>query len=183
MSANKKLLREQMRALRSAVSVEDQRLAEEKLVVVSAQKNFFSEHKIIAGYAAFASELGLWKLLENLAQLGKIIALPAVAGKGSPLEFRKWCPGEELQKNIYGILEPRADAPVIIPEIILVPGLAFDNKNFRLGYGGGFYDRTISALKNTNNKLLTIGLGYEFQRVEDVFSEPHDQALEQILLV
>jgi 5,10-methenyltetrahydrofolate synthetase len=80
-------------------------------------------------------------------------------------------------------LEPRADSVAIIPDMILLPGLAFDRKNFRLGYGGGFYDITLAALKNDGRKPLTIGLGYELQRVETVFPEEHDQALDQILLL
>jgi 5-formyltetrahydrofolate cyclo-ligase len=183
MVADKKLLREQMRALRLAVSQEERRLAEEKLALIFAQKNNFPEHKIIAGYAAHDSELNLWNLLENLARDGKIIALPIVAKKGAPLEFRQWQLDDKLQKNIYGILEPRADSVAIIPDMILLPGLAFDRKNFRLGYGGGFYDITLAALKNDGRKPLTIGLGYELQRVETVFPEEHDQALDQILLL
>ena len=100
---------------------------------------------VVSGFAPLPDELRIWPLLRRLAGSGVALALPVVQGKGLPLLFRAWKPGDSMDSGVWDIPEPKADKPVVEPDILLVPLLAFDRQGWRLGYGGGFYDRTLGA--------------------------------------
>jgi 5-formyltetrahydrofolate cyclo-ligase len=98
--------------------------------------------------------------------------------QGESLSWHSWQRGERLEKNNYGILEPSADAPVILAkdvDLILVPGVACDHRGYRLGYGGGFYDRMLGSKEW--QKIPTIGIIFDFALVEELPIEPWDQCL------
>lgn len=134
----------------------------------------------VAGYVAINGEIDPLPLLAALDQEGRSLCLPAVMGRGTALAFRRWHPGEPLAAGAYGTWEPLADAPLVVPSLILVPLLAFDARGHRLGYGGGYYDRTVARLRRLG-PLLAIGLAYEAQRVADLPSTEHDQRLDAVL--
>jgi 5-formyltetrahydrofolate cyclo-ligase len=131
---------------------------------------------IVGAYHALADEADPALLLAALVERGHHIAFPRVATKDAPLEFHRIPDGDMLRAGAYGIAEPAAHFPVVTPDLLLVPLLAFDARRHRLGYGGGFYDRTIAALN-----VPAIGIAYAGQQVSSLPAEPHDRTLDGIL--
>jgi 5-formyltetrahydrofolate cyclo-ligase len=119
---------------------------------------------IIGGYAPFKGELDVRPAMALLSARGHPICLPVIETPEKPLYFRKWRPGEALEKGRYGIAIPPAEAPVSRPEVLLVPLVAFDRQGHRLGYGAGYYDRTIARLRE-QGRVLVVGMGYARQEV------------------
>jgi 5-formyltetrahydrofolate cyclo-ligase len=134
----------------------------------------------VSGFAALPDELSAGPLLERLAWDGYRLALPTVQGKGRPLLFRAWAPGDAMDEGVWGIAEPKADKVVVEPDILLVPLLAFDRRGWRLGYGGGFYDRTLAALR-ARRPIAAVGLAYDEQQVDAVPYLDYDQRLDWVL--
>lgn len=140
--------------------------------------------KIIAGYWPIGDELDCRPVLEALSAAGAQVALPVVAGQGHALIFRTWKPGDALEQGPFGTLHPAVKAPIVQPRVILVPLIAFDLMGHRLGYGAGYYDRTIAALRAqgaTKGTVTAIGLGYDVQRVDAVPADAHDQQLDGVI--
>ena len=131
---------------------------------------------IIGGYHALPEEADPALLLERLVEEGCHIAFPRVAAKGLPLEYHRIPDGEMLAPGAFGIHEPLDHWQRSVPDLLLVPLLAFDRRGHRLGYGGGFYDRTIAALR-----VPTIGIAYAGQEVASLPEEAHDRTLDMIL--
>lgn len=136
--------------------------------------------KNIAGYWPLGDELDCRPALAALVAAGATVALPVVACQGHALVFRTWAPGDALEQGPFGTMHPSARAPVVCPQIILVPLIAFDLTGQRLGYGAGYYDRTINALR-TKGQLTAIGLAYDAQRVDAVPADVHDQELDAVI--
>lgn len=132
---------------------------------------------IVAGYHPIRDEADPRVLMSALSELGHPLALPVVAAARSALIFRSWHVGDRLMPNAWGIGEPLASVCEVVPAVLLVPLLAFDASGHRLGYGGGYYDRTIDALP----KVRTIGIAYSGQEVAAVPREPHDHTLDLIV--
>jgi len=135
---------------------------------------------IFSGYAAFGDELDPAPLIAALRARGAIIALPVVERKGAPLVFRIWDESTRMAPGPFGIAEPTADSPAVRPDILLVPLLLADLRGYRLGYGGGFYDRTIAALRAAGG-VCTIGLAYEAQVVSHLDAESWDEKLDHLV--
>ena len=133
-----------------------------------------------AGYWPTSSELDPRPLLLDLDGRGFACALPVVIGRRQPLRFRRWCPGMALEPASFGLCEPPESAPEISPDVILTPLLAFDSDGHRLGYGAGFYDRTLGELRQ-HRQVLAVGVGYAFQCVDDVPVASGDQPLDWIV--
>ncbi|MFV0295602.1 MAG: 5-formyltetrahydrofolate cyclo-ligase [Hyphomicrobiaceae bacterium] len=134
----------------------------------------------ISGFLPIGEELNPVPLMRKLADRGHPLGLPVMVGKGKPLVFRQWAPGDPLQTVIWGIREPQPTAPVLEPEVMIVPLLAFNRKGHRLGYGGGFYDRTISAQRQ-RHPVVTVGFAYAEQEVDAVPHLDYDETLDWIL--
>ncbi|VAV90614.1 5-formyltetrahydrofolate cyclo-ligase [hydrothermal vent metagenome] len=134
----------------------------------------------MSGFIPYRSEIDITGLLKVLAAKGCITCLPIVTEPGQPLIFRQWQPGDQTEAGAWNIPVPLPTASLIEPDILLVPLLAFDQTGYRLGYGGGFYDRTISQLKKTKN-IITIGVAYSAQQITNVPKDQHDQQLSWIL--
>ena len=128
----------------------------------------------VAGYWPLGTEIDPRPLLRTLHARGHAILLPQTPPRGQPLTFRRWQPGAAMLPGRFGTLHP--DGPLARPDLLLVPLLAFDARCHRLGYGGGYYDRTIAALPG----IRTIGLAYALQEVPHVPTLPHDQPLDAI---
>ncbi len=135
---------------------------------------------VVSAYWPMASELDPRPLMAALAGAGHPIVLPVVLGRDRPLAFRAWSPGDALEPAGFGTQVPGADQPERTPEVILAPLLAFDRKGYRLGYGGGFYDRTLALLR-PGGRVLAVGLAYAGQEVAAVPHGPNDQRLDWIV--
>lgn len=136
--------------------------------------------KTIAGYWPLGDELDCRPALESLSGTGAQVALPVVAGQGQVLIFRRWKPGDALDQGPFGTMHPCTRAPVVCPHILLIPLIAFDLEGNRLGYGAGYYDRTVSALR-ANGGIMAIGVAYDCQRVDAVPVDSHDQPLDGVI--
>lgn len=113
--------------------------------------------KVVSFFYPIGSEIDSLLLLAQLRDLGAMTALPVVVGAGQPLIFRLYSPGDKLVEEAFGTRAPAADKPAVIPDVMFVPLLAFDDDKFRLGYGGGFYDRTIASYRGSISKLGSEG--------------------------
>jgi 5-formyltetrahydrofolate cyclo-ligase len=136
---------------------------------------------VIAAYWPLAEEPDLRPLLRQWAEAGITVALPAVRGPQQALEFRPWVPGAPMREGAYGIQEP-ATEEVVTPGLILVPTLGFTEAADRVGYGGGYYDRTLAALKDAGHAVTTIGIAWSCGRLDDShIPAPHDVRLDAVL--
>jgi 5-formyltetrahydrofolate cyclo-ligase len=140
----------------------------------------FLRSTIVAGYWPIGSELDVRPALSHFDLTGFGCALPIVVSKGEPLVFRSWTPQTVLERSGLGILAPAATSPEVEPDVLLVPLLAFDRAGFRLGYGAGFYDRTLERLRRIK-PVTAIGVGYSAQEVADVPRDQYDQPLDWIV--
>ncbi len=139
-----------------------------------------ADFNVVSAFHPFQSEIDTRVLLGRLAGEGWTTCLPVVLGKGLPLEFRRWLPGKPLIKGVWGIERPPEMSPLVEPDVLIIPLLAFDRRGFRLGYGGGFYDRTLEKLRVLKN-IVAIGVGYSGQEVEAVPHGAHDQPLDYMM--
>jgi 5-formyltetrahydrofolate cyclo-ligase len=135
---------------------------------------------VVSGFSAIRDEIDPAALLTRLAGEGHRLALPVMQGKGRPLAFRAWAPGDETAAAQWGIAEPLPDQPEVYPDVVLVPLLAFDAHGYRLGYGGGFYDRTLRALRE-RKPIVAVGIGYDELRIDAVPHLDYDQRLDWVL--
>ena len=135
---------------------------------------------VVSGFSSLPDEFRVWPLLRRLHGEGHALAMPVMQGKGLPLVFRAWAPGDAMDKAVWGIAEPRADKPVLEPDIVLVPLLAFDATGWRLGYGGGYFDRTLRGLR-ARKSIVAIGLAYDESQVDAVPHLDYDERLDWVL--
>ncbi len=134
----------------------------------------------VSGFAAIRDEIDPAALLDWLHREGFKLALPAMEGRGKPLVMRAWTPGDEMAAAEWGIREPLAEKEELMPDVLLVPLLAFDRSGWRLGYGGGFYDRTLAKLK-ARKPVTAVGIAYDELEVDAVPHESYDQRLDWVL--
>ncbi|MGH7185278.1 MAG: 5-formyltetrahydrofolate cyclo-ligase [Pseudomonadota bacterium] len=132
---------------------------------------------VVAGFWPFGSEIDPRPILYRLHAAGHPIGLPVVVARGFPLLFRAWRPGLELVTGSFGISRPDKHQPELTPRVLMVPLLAFDRGGYRLGYGGGFYDRSLAGLR-ANGPVLAIGVGFAVQEVPAVPRDPGDERLD-----
>ncbi|MDE2445737.1 MAG: 5-formyltetrahydrofolate cyclo-ligase [Alphaproteobacteria bacterium] len=135
---------------------------------------------VVSGFHPYQSEIDTRPLLGKLAGEGWTTALPIVVKPSTPLIFRRWLPGEPLISGVWGIKRPPDDAPEVAPDVLLIPLLAFDRKGYRLGYGGGFYDRTLEKLR-AHKAVIAIGVAYSVQEVDAVPHDHYDQFLNYVM--
>lgn len=134
----------------------------------------------VSAFLAIGEEIDPLPLLRRLWRDGFETGLPAMVGKGQPLVFRRWREGDPLAETLWGIREPFADAGEIEPDVVLVPLLAFDRLGYRLGYGGGFYDRTLARLR-ARKPIVAVGLAYDELMVDAVPHCDYDERLDWVL--
>jgi 5-formyltetrahydrofolate cyclo-ligase len=133
--------------------------------------------RIVSSYWPFRGEPDLRNWGIRLIERGARIALPVVIGKDRPLEFRVWAPGDPLERGVWNILVP-ARGPAVQPDIVVAPVVGFDSENYRLGYGGGFFDRTLAAMAR---KPTILGVGYADSKLATIYPQPHDIAMDIII--
>jgi 5-formyltetrahydrofolate cyclo-ligase len=110
-------------------------------------------------------------------RIGATLCLPVVVARNEPLEYRRWSQGEPLARGIWDIPVPEA-RDVIVPDLMLAPMVGFDRANYRLGYGGGYFDRTLASL---SRRPFVVGIGYEFSAQDTIFPQPHDIPMDLVL--
>jgi 5-formyltetrahydrofolate cyclo-ligase len=137
---------------------------------------------VVAAYMPLGDEMNPLPLARRAISLGARIALPRTARplRSGPLSFHLWEDGDPLEAAALGVLEPLADAPSAVPDVVLVPLLGFDRQGGRIGYGAGCYDRTLAALR-AKGSVYAIGLAFSAQEVDATPQDPHDQPLDAVL--
>jgi 5-formyltetrahydrofolate cyclo-ligase len=135
---------------------------------------------VISGAMAIRHEIDASVLMQALAGKGHTLCLPVLTEKYQPLKFRLYTPGDALEKKIWGLTEPPDTAPEVTPDILLCPLLAFDRQGQRLGYGAGYYDATLSALR-AQKKITANGFAHALQEVPAVPVNTRDQRLDAIV--
>jgi 5-formyltetrahydrofolate cyclo-ligase len=135
---------------------------------------------VLSAFYPYQSEIDTRPLLGKLAGEGWTTCLPIVIALGEALEFRRWLPGAPTVPGMWGIPRPPDNATLVEPDVLLVPMLAFDRQGYRLGYGGGFYDRTLQVLRAKKN-IIAIGVAYAEQEIASVPHDALDQQLDFIL--
>ena len=179
--AAKKALRARIRAWREGLG--GQAVVRAAEAVAADGLGFLQPPKpvaVVSGFASLPDEFRLWPLLRSLATQGYALALPVMQGKGNPLIFRAWSPGDAMDSGVWGIAEPKADKAALEPDILLMPLLAFDAAGWRLGYGGGFYDRTLAGLR-ARKPVVAVGIAFDEQRVDAVPHLDYDERLDWVL--
>lgn len=136
--------------------------------------------QVMSGFMPFGDEIDPTGIMSLARERGATLALPVVVKKGERLQFRAWDFGDELEAGVWGIEVPKTTKPTVEPDVLLVPLLGFDHWGGRLGYGGGFYDRTLADLRS-KKPVVAIGVAFEIQRVFEVPTEPFDQRLDWIV--
>ena len=178
----RKAERIRLRAARDALSVADRQAVGAALTALL--RRFLTSRfagaagLTLSGYWPIKGEPDLRALMAELHGTGFIIALPVVAVKAAPLVFRRWEPGMHMVRGDWNIPVPPPDAETLTPDIVLAPLVGWDGAGFRLGYGGGYFDRTLAAL---SPRPFSIGIGLKSARLATIFPQPHDIALDVIL--
>lgn len=139
----------------------------------------WQEQGIIAGYSAIRGEMDMAGVMAELKKQGRYVALPVVDKENKALIFKEYA--AELVSGSYGIAVPALSAKIVKPMVLLVPLLAFDRKGHRLGYGAGYYDRAIAALRADGAPLKAIGIAYACQEITEIPVEPHDEMLDAVV--
>ena len=135
----------------------------------------------VAAFWPMADEPDLRPLLSQWVENGVAVALPVVRERNTPLAFLPWTPEAELRAGPYGIQEPVA-GPEVLPDVILVPTLGYTEQGDRLGYGGGYYDRTLAALRERGHPFIAIGIAWSCGELDaDYQAAPHDFRLDAVL--
>jgi 5-formyltetrahydrofolate cyclo-ligase len=135
---------------------------------------------IVSGFSPLKSEINPLPLMRKLAAAGARLALPVVAGRGKPLIMRSYAFGQPLNEGVWGIREPKPDAPEVDPDILIVPLAAFDRRGHRIGYGAGYYDMTIHRLRSIKS-VVAVGIAYAAQEVPEVPVTARDEPLDLVL--
>jgi 5-formyltetrahydrofolate cyclo-ligase len=172
------------RELRVRLIAERQALAPDFHATLSAALNTALDARfppatvgLAAGYWPIRGEFDPRPYLMRARAAGGEVALPVVTGPGAPLKFRRWTPEAAMEAGPWDIPQPAA-GPELTPDTLLIPLVGFDASGHRLGYGGGFYDRTLAALRP---RPLTIGLGFELGRLDGLAAKPHDHPMDVII--
>lgn len=176
----KKQLRKIMLAQRAAMSADERKAQSVRLAELAPRALGIEAGTVVSAFLSIGDELSSEPLLDALHAAGSILCLPVMQGKGKPLLFRAYRPGDALDTAIWGIHEPKSDQMEREPQLLLVPLLAFDMAGWRLGYGGGFYDRTLRAAR-ARRSVRALGLAFDEQKVDAVPHLDYDEPLDGVL--
>lgn len=179
--ALRRAMRPQRRALAAAAPMAGHDLASLVSTHPALWQALTQPGAVVAGYHPLPTEIDVLPLLSLLAAAGAVTALPEVTGRGEALRFRRWQPGQPLTDGPFKTVHPPETAAVVTPTAVIVPLLAFDARGYRLGYGGGFYDRTLHGLRAAGQAPLTIGAAFAGQALAEVPVEGHDEPLDWIV--
>ena len=141
----------------------------------------FNSYKIIASFISIRSEISTLFLNEFLLNNDKILCLPIIKNNSEILNFREFNLKTKLVPGKFGIMQPDDQNKEFLPELILTPCLAFDESGFRLGYGGGYYDKTFAYFKNLKHKFISIAVAFDGQKINKLIHDKYDQKINYIL--
>ena len=176
----KRALRRAMLAWRAGLEEAERRAAADGLLATLRRERPIASPGVVSGFWPIKEEIDIRPLLAELFDQGCRLALPVVQGKGLPLLFRAWKPGDALEAGVFGTQQPGAQCEALEPDALIVPLLACDEEGWRLGYGGGFYDRTLAGLR-TRKTVTAVGVGFNGQLVPKVPHGPSDQRIDWLL--
>ncbi len=172
-------LRAEMRTRRRSLAA-NQPNAGQIIGDVALAQGLIPPDAVTALFWPIGDEVDLRPLMERLVREGRPVVLPCTPNEPAPLTFRRWTPEASLKPGPMRTMEPNAGAPVLQPNILFVPLLAFDSVGRRIGYGGGFYDRTLAALRQSST-IKAYGVGFAGQQVPRVPTDALDQALDGVI--
>ncbi len=175
----RKAERERLIAARSALAPEYR--AQQALAIAAAIDQLLAENPLasptVSVYWPIRAEPDLRTWMHTLSERKFRVALPLAVALGQPLSFREWRPRTRLARGLWNIPYP-ADGEVLVPDVVIAPLVGFDPGCYRLGYGGGFFDRTLAML---NPKPLVIGVGYPSSALRTIYPQPHDIPMDWIV--
>ncbi|WP_353063448.1 5-formyltetrahydrofolate cyclo-ligase [Tunturiibacter psychrotolerans] len=147
--------------------------------VLNGVNSIFQSHgtRIAGFYWPFRGEIEVFPLIHRFLAEGGTAALPMVVGRSQPLTFRLWTPGCRMVAGVFGIPYP-AESRVLVPDTLVVPLVGYDDCCYRLGYGGGYYDRTLAAAEP---KPLSIGVGFAALRLETIWPQQYDVPMDYVV--
>jgi 5-formyltetrahydrofolate cyclo-ligase len=163
-------------ARRLAIPAEERRRADHRIEQLLVAGFPMLDRLTIGFYWPFNGEVDPRVAVHRLRARGARTALPVVVEKRAPLEFRHWAPGVETVPGVFGLPVPQS--PVVVPDVVLMPPVGFDGRGFRLGYGGGYFDRTLAGLMP---QPLKIGLARDGSRIETIHPQPHDIPMDFVI--
>jgi 5-formyltetrahydrofolate cyclo-ligase len=168
--------RERLIALRQGLPAADRRRASER--ILAGLVTLLAERPGVLGvYWPFRAEFDPRPVIDWAVAAGREVALPVVVDKKGPLQYRAWRPGEPLVDGVWNIPVPERGA-VVTPRIVLAPLVGFDRASYRLGYGGGYFDRTLAAL---DPRPTAIGIGFAVQELRTIHPQPFDVPMDLIV--
>jgi 5,10-methenyltetrahydrofolate synthetase len=173
----RKAKRAEILARRNALSYHDRQAYAESLTAHLLASIDFARCRVLGIYWPIRGELDLRDFARRHIEAGGTAALPVVVAKGQPIEFWQWEPGASLRRGFWNIPVP-AERRAVVPDALLIPLVGYDAEGYRLGYGGGYYDRTLAAL---SRKPLCIGVGYDDSALATICPQPHDVPMDWIV--
>ncbi|MDO8875378.1 MAG: 5-formyltetrahydrofolate cyclo-ligase [Pseudolabrys sp.] len=179
MAEQKSSLRTAALALRDAMPAAERQSAAEA-IAARALPVEVTPGATVSGFMPMKTEINPLPLMRKLAEQGALLALPCIDKRGRPLIMRAWKFGDAFKAGQWGIREPVPEAPEVAPDIVLVPLAAFDRSGQRIGYGAGYYDMTIHALR-ARKKIVTIGMAFAAQEIPAVPATGRDEPLDFVL--
>ena len=176
----KSRLRKLARRVRSRLTPLDRRMAAYALAGHAHRIARIAPGQVVSCFSTFGDELDTAPMMAALARSGVPLALPVVGRRNQPLTFRRWRPGDAMGRGPFGIAQPLPSAPTVKPTVLLVPLLAFDRRGYRVGYGGGFYDRTLAAARS-ERRITALGLAFSVQEISRVPTDRFDEPVDGVL--
>jgi 5,10-methenyltetrahydrofolate synthetase len=173
----RKAERARLLALREAIPLEARRAEDERITELLLEAFPQLRAMTIGFYWPFKGEVDPRVAMHRLRVLGARSALPVVLAKGQALQFRLWEPGTPTEPGVFGLPVPQG-TEVVVPDAVFMPPVGFDERGYRLGYGGGYFDRTLAAL---SPQPLKIGLAREVSRIPTIHPQPHDIPMDFVL--
>jgi 5-formyltetrahydrofolate cyclo-ligase len=180
MTSDKTDARTKALALRAAIPPAEADAFARRLARIGPELARAQGATVVSAFASIGDEIATGPLLAALAEAGFVVGLPITGKIGTPLTFRRWTPDTTMVPGRMKIPEPPPEAEVVEPDVLFVPLAAYDRRGHRIGYGAGFYDRTLAALR-AKKEIVAIGIAYWAQEVLFVPNDDHDEPLDMIV--
>lgn len=179
-AARKIAVRKSALAARAAIGEAERAAAGDAIAAFGGEIVALEKPACVALFFPVKGEIDVLPLAGKLARAGVRLCLPVIVGKGEPLLFRDWRPDDPLEDKPFGLKEPFSDAADATPDLLFVPLAAFDRAGGRIGYGGGFYDRTLAKLRSAG-PALAVGVAFSAQETQAVPVADHDERIDFVL--
>ena len=180
MTSDKTDARTKALALRAAIPAAEADAFARRLARIGPELARANGATAVSAFASIGDEIATGPLLAALAEAGFVVGLPITGKIGTPLTFRRWTPATTMVPGRMNIPEPPAESEKVEPDVLFVPLAAYDRRGHRIGYGAGFYDRTLAALR-AQKEIVAIGIAYSAQEVLFIPNDDHDEPLDMIV--